>query len=315
MVLSSLAELAASAPPWEPFGWLTVLLFGLAVAWRWQGSSQLERYFSSIGWISLALLWVVMAPYFYFEARSPIQTVLVSLAIPLSLWAGVVRWRGRDQLFVFSKVVTISGLIYLIAYTIEPIRRWLIETVAVHTHWLMGLFGHTPGLAPGPDAGYLSLFAFDAHTTYIVMACTGIGSISIFAGAIFSVEGSLTQRLGATLLIAGLIYALNLVRNVFVGLATPLGWFSFEPFLSIASLFGVEATRASFFVSHTLIAQPASLIALIALLLIAVRLVPGLFTILDQVVFLLTGDEVDLREEVGPRILGEEHTSQPRLAD
>ncbi len=315
VVTLSLAELAANAPPWEPFGWLTVLLFGLGILWHWQGSIPMERLFSSLGWLSLAVLWVVMVPYFFFEARSPIQAVLVTLAIPLSVWAGVVRWRGREQLFVFSKVVTVAGLIYLTAYTIEPVRRWLIETVAAQTHWLMGLFGHSPGLAPGPDAGYLSLFAFDAHTTYIVMACTGIGSISIFAGAILSVGGSPGRRLGAMFLVSGLIYGLNLLRNVFVGLATPLGWFSFEPFISVAGVFGVEATRASFFISHTLLAQPASLIALIALLVLSVRLVPELFTLLDEIVFLLTGDEVDLRAEIGPKLLGEDPGSTTQMAD
>lgn len=315
MSLGSLADIVAYAPPWEPIAWFAVVLFTLGALWRWQGSPSFERLLSCAGWVVLALVWVALAPYFALEARSPIETVLVIFAIPLTLWAGVVRWRGRDQMYILGKIVAIAGLIYLVPATIEPIRRRLIETVAAQTHAMMGVLGHQPGLAPGPDAGYLSLFAFDAHTTYIVMACTGLGSIAIFSGAILATGAPLGRRFGAALLIAASIYALNLVRNMFVGLATPLGWFSFEPFLTVAGLFGVGAPRTSFFVSHTLIAQPASLVALIVLLLVSVRLVPELFTVLDEVVFLLTGDEVDLRDEVGHRLLGEGAGQGTNVAD
>ncbi|MFP4628382.1 MAG: archaeosortase A [Halobacteriales archaeon] len=293
------------ALPWEPFAWAAVALFALAWLWHWHGTEPAERLLSTLGWGALALLWVVLLPYFWLEARSPIETVLVGLAVPLSLWAGWVRWRGRESLVVLGKAAAIAGLLYLPVHTVEPARRWLIETVAAQTHWLMGLLGYQPGLAAGPEAGYLSLFAFDAHTTYIVLACTGIGSISIFSGVLLAVSAPLGRRLAGAVAVGAVIYGLNLVRNVFVGLATPLGIFNVEPFVTIAGLFGVEGTRVSFFTSHTLIAQPLSVVVLVGLLLVAVRLVPEVFTVLDEVVYLLTGDEVDLREEFGPRILGE----------
>lgn len=314
MTLAWTTAIAEAAPPWEPFAWFAVAMFALGIVWRWHGTPIAERVFSTGGWVALALLWVAMVPYFAIEARSPIQTVLVAVAVPASLYAGLLRWRGRDGLYVIGKAAAIAGLIYLPAHTIEPVRRWLIETVAVHTHWLMELVGRDPGIVVGPEAGYMSQFAFDGHTTYIVLACTGIGSIAIFGGAILAVGGPLGRRLGATALIAAIIYLLNLVRNVFVGLATPEGWFDADILVSLAGIFGVEAYRASFFVSHTLIAQPASLVALVGLAVLALRLVPELFVIFDEIVYLLTGDEVDLRAEFGPTLLGED-TPAPEPAD
>lgn len=313
--LTQVVAIQAILPSWEPVAWVAVVVFALAGVLAWRGQPKIERWFSTFGWLVLASVWIVMAPYFALEARSPIQTVLVIVAIPATVWAGLVRWRGREQLVVLGNAAAIAGLIYLPAYTIEPFRQWMIETVAVHTHWLMGLVGYTPGIVTGPGPGYMSQFDFDGHTTYIVMACTGLGSMAIFAGVILAVEGSLWRRLGATALLAGIIYGLNLIRNVFVGLATPLGWFGSDPFVSVAGLFGVESVRASFFVSHTLIAQPLSVVALVGLTLLAVRLVPELFTLFDEIVFLLTGDDVDLRSEFGPTLLGEEPTGMERLAD
>lgn len=310
-----LDAIVTAAPPWEYVAAVAITFFAVAGMASWAARDRIERPASIAGWVALAVLWTVMLPYFALEVQSPLQTLGVAVAIPLSLWAGVVRWRGRDGLVVIGNAAAIAGAIYLPATAIEPIRRWLIETVALHTHWLMGVVGHQPGIVPDHTAGYLSQFDFDGHTTYIVMACTGLGSIAVFAGAILAVRGPPGRKLLATVIIAAIIYGLNLVRNVFVGLATPFGWFDFEPFLSISAMFGVSAVRNSYFVSHTLIAQPVSLLVVVALTVLALRLVPELFAIFDEVIFVLTGDEVDLRNEVGPQLLGEGYDADASVAD
>lgn len=281
---------------------VSIALFALAGLAAWNGRRDLERTLSTAAWGSLVALWLVMLPYFALDAVSPLQTAGVALAIPLSLWTGLVRWRGRDGLVVIGNAIAIAGAIYVPISSYGPTRQWLIETVAVHTHELMGILGYEPGIVPDNQVGYASMFDFDGHTTYIVMACTGLGSIAVFAGAILAVDGRPRRKIAATLLIAATIYILNLFRNVFVGLATPHGWFDVEPFLSVSSVFGIEAIRNSYFVSHTLLAQPVSLVVVLVLALVAVRLVPGLFSIFDEVIYVLTGDDVDLRDTVGPEI-------------
>ncbi len=309
-----LSDVAALVPPWELVAAIAIVFFAAAGIAAYVDRIELERRLSTLGWVTLAGLWLVMLPYFALEAQSPLETLGVVVGIPLSLWIGLGRWRGRDRLVVLGNAVALAGLIYVPASTIEPIRRGLIETVAGQTHWLMGFLGHQPGLVADQVVGYTSMFDFDGHTTYIVMACTGLGSIAVFAGAIFAVNGELKNKLLATGLIAVIIYSLNLVRNVFVGLATPFGWFDFEPFLSITSLLGVEATRNSYYVAHTIIAQPASLVAVLGLTVLALRLVPGLFSIFDEIVYVLTGDEVDLRSEFG-HLFGDGEASTSPTAD
>lgn len=299
MASSAITEIV---PAWEPVAGVAVVLFAIAGFTAWTDRRDIERYLSVGGWLSIVALWVVMLPYVALEAVSPLQTLGVLAAIPLSLWAGLVRWRGRDSLVVIGNAIAITGAIYVPISTIEVTRRWLIELVAHHTHELMGLLGHNPGIVADNYAGYASKFDFDGHTTYIVMACTGLGSIAVFAGAILAVDGRPTRKIAATVLIGATIYVLNLVRNVFVGLSTPHGWFDFEPFMSVSAVFGIEGFRNSYFISHTLLAQPISLLVVLGLTVVALRLVPGLFSIFDEVIYVFTGDDVDLRAEVGPSL-------------
>lgn len=300
-------DIAALVPPWEPVAGIAIVLFALAGVVAWADNRPLERRLSTLAWAALAVVWAVMLPYFAFEARSPLQGVGLAIAIPLSLWTGYIRWSGRDGLVVIGNAIAIIGAIYLPIASFEPTRRWLIETVAVHTHWLMGQFGHHPGIAPDHAVGYASKFDFDGHTTYIVMACTGLGSIAVFTGAMLAVEGDWRRKLTGVALIATIIYGLNLVRNAFVALATPFGWFDFEPFLSTTAVLGIDPIRNSYFVSHTLLAQPVSLLVVLGLTVLAIRFVPGVLTLLDEVIYVLTGDDIDLQSEVGPWLLGE-HT-------
>lgn len=309
-----LSDILALVPPWESVAGVAIVLFAVGGIAAWRDRISIERRLSTLGWVVLALLWLVMLPYFALEAQSPLQSVGMLIGIPLSLWIGLVRWRGRDSLVVIGNAVAIAGVLYLPFTAIEPMRRWLIETVAGHTHWLMGLLGYQPGLAPDSVAGYTALFDFDGHTTYIVLACTGLGSIAVFTGAIMAVDDRPKRKIAATLLIAVIIYVLNLFRNVFVGLSTPHGWFDFEPFLTVTSYFGIHAVRNSYFVSHNLIAQPLSLVVVLALTVLALRMVPGLFSIFDEIIYVLTGDDVDLRDEVGHVVLGDEAES-PTPAD
>lgn len=297
-----IADIAGIVPPWEPVAGVAIALFAAAGGAAIVDRRDLERTLSTTAWVALVGLWLVMLPYFAFDAVSPLQTAGVALAIPLCVWAGLVRWRGRQRLVVIGNAIAIAGAIYLPVSTLEATRAVLIETVAAHTHWMMGLLGHQPGIVTHEAMGYASQFDFDGHTTHIVMACTGLGSIAVFAGAILAVEGRPGRKLAATVLIAVIIYVLNLVRNTFVGLATPFGWFDVEPFLTISSLFGVEAFRNSYFAAHTLLAQPLSLLVVLGLAVVALRLVPGLFAIFDEIIYVLTGDDVTLREEVGPRL-------------
>lgn len=256
------------------------------------------RYVGSAAWVLFGLFWLAMVPYFYYEAQSPLETILSLAGVPLSIYAGYLLYSGRDSLLTLTRAVGLMGVIYLPFTTIAPLKTWLIETVAIQSHMGMELLGYSPGLETGSN-GYQSRFAFDGYSTYIVLACTGIGSISIFGGLIAAVDAPLSRKLKAFTLAVGVIWVLNLARNVFVGLAAPLGWFDYGPLESITALFAGEGMRTSFFVAHHVISQTLSIVALVGITLLVVRIVPELFAVLDDLLFILTGDEYDLRSELG----------------
>ncbi|WP_254767732.1 archaeosortase A [Salinilacihabitans rarus] len=298
--------LAGTVPATDALAWLSIGTFALAFALQWRGALDRARYVAAGAWVLFGLFWLTMVPYYYYDAQSPIETVLSLAALPLCAYTGYLLFRGRESLLLLSKAVALMGLIYLPAETIPFVRRWLIETTAAQTHYGMELLGHSPGLDVGPD-GYRSRFAFDpeetvtGRTTYIVMACTGIGSMAIFGGLIAAVSASLRRKLAAFALAVGVIWLLNLFRNVFIALASPWGWFQYEPLIYVVTTYmGAPASRTSFLVAHNFISQPLSVVALIGIAYLVVRVLPEVLEPLEDVLFVLTGTEYDLASALGP---------------
>lgn len=257
----------------------------------------------TVGWGVFGLFWLSMFPYFYFDVQSPLQGVLSLAALPACLYTGYLLATRRRSLLLLTRAVGVMGVLYAPFIVFEPARTWLIETVAVHTQYGMGLFGYSPAIEEGAN-GYISRFAMEPYTghnysTYIVLACTGIGSMSIFGGLIASVRAPLGRKLGAFVLVVGLIWVLNIARNVFIALAAPLDWFDYGVFHSITALLASEGMRTSFFISHHLISQTLAVVALLGITFIVVKLVPETVAVLEEVLYVLTGDDYDLAATLG----------------
>ncbi|WP_265112532.1 archaeosortase A [Halosolutus halophilus] len=286
----------------DGLAWIAIGAFVAALVLQWRDRLGPARHVAAAAWFVFGVFWLTMVPYYYTEIQSPLQTVLALAALPLCTYTGYLLYRGRDSLMLLTKAVMFMGLIYLPAETIPFVRTWLIETTAAQTHYAMELVGYSPGLAEGAD-GYQSKFAFDpdetvtGRTTYIVLACTGIGSMSIFGGLIAAVKAPLRRKVTAFALAIGVIWFLNLVRNVFIGIASPWGWFQQDWLVSFMTTYmGAEADRVSFLVAHNYIAQTLSVVALIGITYLVVRILPEVLDPLEDVLFILTGTEYDLHE-------------------
>jgi archaeosortase A (PGF-CTERM-specific) len=293
-----LIDALASFDPTRWFVWVAIGAFLLTATLELTGRRNLARYVGSGAWVLFGVFWLTMFPYFYLEVQSPIEAVLSLAALPLCVYTGYLLFEGRDSLLVLSRAVALMGLIYLPAQTIPVVKATLIESVAAQSHFGMELLGYSPGLEEGAN-GYNSRFGFEGYSTYIILSCTGIGSISIFGGAIAAVRAPIRRKLKAAALAIGVIWILNLARNVFVGLAAPLGWFDYPLFHSITGALAGEGMRTSFYISHHLIAQTLSVIALVGITLLVVRVLPELYAVLDELLFVLTGTEYDLQSEFG----------------
>ncbi|ELY99530.1 archaeosortase A [Natrialba asiatica] len=291
-----------NSPLTDALAWIAIVAFMGAALLQWYGNVDSARLLAGGAWVVFGVFWLTMVPYYFADAQSPIKTLLALAALPLSAYTAYLLYGGRTSLLLLSKAVAFMGLIYLPAETIPVVRTWLIETTAAQTHYGMELLGHSPGLIEGAN-GYQSKFAFDpsetvtGRTTYIVLSCTGIGSMAIFGGLIASVTAPLKRKLSAFTMAIGVIWVLNLGRNIFIGLASPWGWFQQEMLVSLLTTYmGAEPDRVSFLVSHNYIAQSLSIVALLGITYLVVKLVPEVLAPLEDVLYILTGTEYDLFE-------------------
>ncbi|WP_224332320.1 archaeosortase A [Haloprofundus halobius] len=293
--------------PSDPLAWVAIALFvGGALFER--ANRRVARYVMVSAWVAFALFWLNLFPHFAFEHKSYIEGLLSLAAVPLSLYAGLLLLRGRDTLFVLSRAVAVMGVVYLPFETIPAItvgattvpspREVLVELVAAQTGYLINVLGYHPTPIVGPE-GYDNTFRFvhdDGHNLQfsVVLACTGIGSMAIFAGLIAAVRAPLRRKLRALAVAIPIIYALNLLRTTFIGIAFGkqyMQWFVDEVLLLFGSS---DPYMVSFFLSDRVVSQLLAVVALVGITYLVVRELPELLTVIEDVLFMLTREEYDL---------------------
>lgn len=300
-----------------PLSWLVVVAFlTAAVVERWD--RELARRVAVGGWVLFGLFWLVLVPHFVFEIGSIVEGLGSIAAVPMSLYAGYRLWNGRDSLFVLTRAVGLMGLIYLpFVYVpgIEsiPPRKWLVETVAGQTAFIMSVLGFEPTLVDGmahngfpitgknyPDR---STFVFEGNTApiryTIITACTGIGSMSIIAGGVLAVSAPLRRKAKALAIALPIIYVLNLVRNVFI--AVMFGHQEMQFFVDpIMGLIGTDDPQyVSYFLADRMLAQFGSVFAMILITWLVVKTLPEILVVVEDLLYLLTGSEYDLQDAFG----------------
>ncbi|MDL5362028.1 archaeosortase A [Halalkalicoccus sp. NIPERK01] len=279
--------------------WVVMGGFLAGIAADRRGRSA-ARSITAAAWVGFALFWLLMVPFFVFEHRSIVEAILAGIAVPACVYVAHRLHGGRDSLLVLSRAVGVMGLIYLPFGAIPAFHDTLIEVVADQTYAGLQLLGSTPAFETD-EAGLRNTFAFTLdsgreYSTRIVFACTGIGSMAIFGGLIAAVRAPIERRLAALAIAVSTIWVLNIARNVFIAysighqlfdqaaLAGPVMW-----------LFGVEdPIRVSFFVADRILSQGLAVFALLAIAWAVVKVLPELYVIVEDLAFLVTGEEHDL---------------------
>ncbi|WP_458185473.1 archaeosortase A [Haladaptatus sp. NG-WS-4] len=303
-------------PAWLPdvLAWLVVTAF-VATAVIERYDRHTARTVGAGAWVLFGAFWGILFPRFAFEMKSFVEGTLSLAAVPLCVYAGYQLYSGRDSLFVLSRAVAAMGVIYLPFSSVEFLREWLVEQVSYQTNAVIELLGYDPEFTTAEENGYHSAFIFTDETghsyyTYLVLACTGIGSMSIFGGLIAAVKAPMRRKLRAFALAVSIIWALNVVRNVFIALAFGNQWFQY--FVGpITSLVGYsDPGMVSFFIADRVLSQLLAVVALVGILWLVVRDLPELVTVIEDVAYLVTGREYDLSHAIGSddAIPGEEST-------
>ena len=282
----------------DALGWVVIAL--LLGSWALQGRRLgFARRLAAGAWVLFAAFWLLLLPRFALEIKSPIETVLAALAVLGSLYAALLIYRGRDELLTLSRAVAVMGLVYLPFASVPFLRQAAVETVAAQVYAVIGWLGYDPAFTIGPN-GYRSGLEFETgghiFATHIVLQCTGIGSMSIFAGLIAALDAPLGRKLRALVPAVAIIYVLNIVRNVFIAVAFGNQWFQFlvDPVMAVTGY--TDPGLVSFFIADRVLAQSASVLALVGITWLVVRTVPELLSLLEEALYLITHTEYDLHD-------------------
>ncbi|WP_255196579.1 archaeosortase A [Halorarius litoreus] len=308
-----------------PLAWVVILTFTAGSLLELRDRERARPLLVG-AWGIFAVFWAVQAPHFAFTQRSIIEGLGSVVAVPASLYVGYLLWQGRDSLFVMSRAVAAMGIIFIPFQAVPALEEWLVETVALQTAAAIRLVGVDPTLIPWPEAAqrtgealgmsdartaeyatkyadYRNTFYFedDGHpiTYTILIACTGIGSMAIFAGVIAAVRAPLRRKARAFAVSIPIIYALNIVRNVFIAISFGQQRAQIAPELVMA-LFGADDVRmVSYYVADRIVAQSLSVVVLVGLTFLLVRELPEVMVVVEDLLYLATGNEYDIQEAFG----------------
>lgn len=305
----------------EPVGWLTLGVFLLAVALDYVDREYARPVFV-VAWVLFAVFWLALVYPFFVDDQSIIRGAGAVLAVPLSLLVAKVLYAGRD-LFTLSRAIPLMGVVYVPFVVFTTLREWLVLLVTGHTAWGMSLLGYDapvvtelseaepyvpsglerePNLdraIAGKEYAFENSFVFftDAGGTItfsIILACTGIGSMAVIGGLVLAVRASPRRKLAALSLAIPIIYVLNIVRNVFIAISFGNQYAHFFPELTM-TLFALETElRVSYIWADRIIAQSASVVAMVLIFWLVVRIVPEVMEPVEEVLYLATGQEYDL---------------------
>ncbi|MFB6113892.1 MAG: archaeosortase A [Halodesulfurarchaeum sp.] len=285
----------------DVLAWMVIAAFGGTALLQHLDVSDWKR--GAVGsWVLFAVFWASLVPHFIFTQRSIVEGVLSIAAVPASLYVAYLVLTNRRDFATVTRAVAIMGLIYLPFQTIPPLANVAIETVTRHVEFLLAALGYDPTVIQGP-AGLRSTFLFvgpSGHefTTRVLLACTGIGSAATVSGLVLALDAPVRRRLTGVALVVPIIYVLNVVRVAFIALAHGNQWFTWlkEP---VFLLFGTNnPNMVSFLVADRVLAQSMSVVVLVAITLGLLRLLPELSVVVEDVLFLLTGSEYDVRDTI-----------------
>lgn len=288
----------------DTLAWVVIAAFGTSAILQ-ADYRQYSRYAAVAAWTLFAAFWGLLAPYYFFEHLSVIEGALSAVAVPACLYTAYLVGSGKRQLETLTRSIAIMGLLFLPFQTIEPARQFAIETVAQQAEWLMAQFGYYPPVVAG-DHGYMAKFVFTGesvtgepghrYTTTVLMACTGIGSMSIVGGLALAVKAPLKRRMQALALALPVIYGLNVIRVVFIAIAHGEQWFRGGVYRTLAfAIFPTnDGNMVSYLFADRMLAQSASVVALVVLTFALLRIVPELGGVVEDVAYIATGNEYEI---------------------
>lgn len=243
---------------------ITIILFiGLAlIGIGYFIKRAVGKYILISGYVLFSSYWLLQV--LYFIEKDFVNALFCLLALPffayISYYELVALKLKRELKYLrfLSGWVFFAGLIYFSIEKIPLFAEALIKVCAEQSVFLINCFGYNYYVG---EVSYSPMLSFPIEGTtqgiHLILACTGIQSIAIFAGAIVCVSANWKRKFYAFIATAPVIWILNLIRNAG---------------LIYSDSIGLDANFI-----HNSIGKLGSLLALIALAFITFKLLPELY--------------------------------------
>lgn len=209
-----------------------------------------------IGYILFGTYWLTQVQYFI-EIGDLVNAVFCSIAFPFFAYMAYhefLSFKYNEDpkcLRFLAGWIFFAGFVYFLIEKIPVLEYALRYEAATETVLLLKCLG----VQVWQNGIRLS---WSDASVEIILACTAIQSIMIFAGAIIAVKAELKRKIYAILLICPTIWFLNLLRNA-------------------SLIIIVGTTDISMDDAHNYIGKTGSLIALIILAFIIFKILPELY--------------------------------------
>jgi len=250
--------------------WLSLGMLVLAAIFP--SNRRCKSFIGGAGWIAFSLHWFAQ-PFHYLAIGDYFNSVATIVAAVLCVFLGIYLLRRSStsaqdyqlkQVFRATNATAIGGMIYFMFAEIPSLNYWLIANVTSQTEWLLNSIGFFP------IRSSWNVISLNNEGVEIVLACTAIESIALFAGVTLAcIDASFKRVILAFLASVPVIYLLNLLRNVFVIAAYGFAWFGSPDY--------------SFYLAHHVIAKIGSTIALFVIAYVVLNILPELLDMIDGI--------------------------------
>jgi archaeosortase A (PGF-CTERM-specific) len=261
----------------NPLIWFALLFFVTAFIVK---KSKYEV--AAFGWVIFAAYWLFQAGIFLnmiapSERAVDASDVALSLLVVLFclIMARFMFISQKESLFLLTKATTLTCLFYFPFAEIPFLNYYIISFTA----WVVTSLVNFMGLPVVQVATKIYIGTKDIE---IILACTAIESMALFAGVIAGINADLRRKLVAFFATVPTIYLLNLIRNIYVVFAYAQNWYG--------------TPEQSFYLAHHVISKAGSAIALIVLAYVLFRILPEVLDMIENASYALMGREPPKKE-------------------
>ncbi len=209
--------------------------------------------FGSLAWTLFALACLSKVPD-YIVGGDYYNTTVFTLGFLFFLLLAYSVFKSNSAVFV--EVTSFSALACLFYFPFA-FNLTLKHTIIYITAHLTASLGNMLGYPMEVNGAFITI---DNKSVEIILACTAIESMALFAGATLGIRANASKRIKAFVASVPVIYVLNLLRNVFVMVSFAYEWFG----------------ENSFYIAHHIVAKILSTIALILIAFAVFRILPEL---------------------------------------